>query len=359
MKRFMIPLLAGSMIGSPAPAAPQGLAGTLPNGSSAQSNPPTQALADRALDDAVEETLLLFDFERHDRMTLPVTLGDRGGLDFMVDTGAERSAVSLEVANELGLSPAKERTVVSFAGFKTVPTVTAPSLGLTPTDFHSMEMLTFARRAIGADGVLGIDSLHDKVVTFDFAHQEMRIRKADHGRVSPGSREVAVDLEDHDGRMVIANATIDGVPLDMIIDTGSPISVGNLVLRDTLAQKGRIEKLQEGVMLTFTGQLVPVELGIVRNVDVDGFTITRMPVAFVESMSFDYLGYSDEPVLYFGMEAMRAFEQLEVDFANRRALFKARDVPGFDSRGTWWVEQEQKRNMERRSQAPVRPTQRD
>lgn len=343
MKRLVVPLLLGTMLGAPAIA--QDLAGSLPLGGMPQSNQPTRAA--KPLDAAVEEQLVLFDFEQHDRMTLPVRMAEGQIVDFMVDTGAERSAISSELAERLSLRETGMKTVVSFAGVTYVPSVAAPSFAITEDEWQSREMLTFGRRAIGADGVIGIDSLQDKVVTFDFANQEMRMRKADAGKLTAGSREVAVDLEERDGRMIISNAKIDKLQVDMIIDTGSAVSVGNYALRDELIRRDKVSGLTEGVMLTFTGQLVPVEVGLVRNVDVDGFTIARMPVAFVQSDSFEYLGYADKPVLYFGMEAMRAFQQMQIDFANRRAIFKARGVPAFNSRSTWWVEEEQKRNRER------------
>ncbi|MBW0145493.1 retropepsin-like aspartic protease [Sphingomicrobium clamense] len=347
MTRLMITLLMGSMMGVPSAASAQDLAGSIPLGGVPQSNQPTSARADRSLAADVEEQLILFEFERHDRMTLPVSMGGRDDLKFMIDTGAERSAISQEVADEMGLRETGRKKVVSFAGTTIVPAVVAPTIALTDSQHRSMELLTFGRRAIGADGVLGIDSLQDKIVTFDFANQQMRMRPSTGKRQSAGNREIAVALDERDGRMIISNAKIDRLNVDLIIDTGSAVSVGNYALRDELRRRGKLDVLTEGVMLTFTGQLVPVEMGVVRNVDVDGFTIARMPVAFVQSTSFSYLGYADEPVLYFGMEAMRAFQQLEIDFASKQALFKARDVPGFNSRSTWFIEQEQKRNRER------------
>lgn len=354
--RTIIPFLLGAMASSPAFA--QDIAGTYPVASLQRSHAPSgNASPGERLSDEVEETLVLFEFEQHDRMTLPVRMGERSDLDFMVDTGAERSAISSELANELALSETGIKTVISFAGTTQVPSVRAPSIGFGEDDWRSMEMLTFKRRAIGADGVLGIDSLQNKIVTFDFEDEEMRIRPSPNGKKRAGSREVAVDLVEREGRLVISNARISGLQVDIIIDTGSAVSVGNMALRDRLRREGKLSDLQEGVMLTFTGQLVPAEVGVVRNVDVDGFTVSRMAVAFVRSQSFDYLGYVDEPVLYLGMEAMRAFRQLEIDFANKRALFKARDVPGFNSRSNWFIEQEQKRHrektLERLSSPPV------
>ena len=335
MTRFMMTLLVGSMMGAP------GMAGE-PMGPTQ----PTRAVADRPLDAEVEETLVLFDFEQHDRMTTSVSLDGRSNLNFMIDTGAERSAIAAEVASELGLRQSGEKRVISFAGSTNVPTVEARGVGMTAADIRPMELLTFSRRAIGADGVLGIDSLQNKTVIFNFGNQEMRIRESGAKRRA-GNREVAVGLEERGGRMVISNAKVDDLEVDMIIDTGSAVSIGNIALRDALRRRGRLNDLTEGVILTFTGQLVRAEVGIVRNVDVDGFTIERMPVAFVHSSSFTYLGYATEPVLYFGMEAMRAFDSMEVDFANKQALFKARDVPGFNSRSTWFIEAQDRRNRER------------
>lgn len=327
----------------------------VPAGSSPIPVPPT--IQERALSEEVEQQLILFDFVRQDRMTLPIDFDGYGQLDFMVDTGAERSAISSEAAETLGLEPSDTRTVVSFAGVTKVPLVVAPSVSFAKDATDRMELLTFGRRAIGADGVIGIDSLKDKTVTFDFDAREMRMRPSATRAIRAGKGEVSVKLEEHKGRMVISNATVARRPVDVVIDTGSAISVGNMALHDALERDRKLTKIVDGMMLTYTGELVPVEMGIVHNIDVDGFTITRMPVAFVRSPSFDYLGYADKPVLFMGMEALRAFSQLEIDFARKTAVFKVRGLPSDHFKSYWFVEQEQRRaRNDYTARPPARPT---
>ena len=43
------------------------------------------------------------DIDRHDRMTVPVRIGQAGPFDFLVDTGAERTVLARDVAQRLRL----------------------------------------------------------------------------------------------------------------------------------------------------------------------------------------------------------------------------------------------------------------
>ncbi|MFM9978490.1 MAG: aspartyl protease family protein, partial [Sphingomonadaceae bacterium] len=53
--------------------------------------------------------------DRTDRMTLPVHIGGQGPFGFVVDTGAERSVISNELARRLALDSAGRARVVGLA----------------------------------------------------------------------------------------------------------------------------------------------------------------------------------------------------------------------------------------------------
>src|SRR4051794_27971810 len=66
--------------------------------------------------------------ERTDRMTVPVTIGPHGPFPFIIDTGAERSVVSRELAGYLKLLPGTDVKLFDFTGAAQVATVKVPSL---------------------------------------------------------------------------------------------------------------------------------------------------------------------------------------------------------------------------------------
>src|SRR5215210_1487011 len=59
---------------------------------------------------------IAFKIDRNDRMTVPVRLGGKGPYRFLVDTGADRTAVSTAIAAELGLIDGPMATLHSITG---------------------------------------------------------------------------------------------------------------------------------------------------------------------------------------------------------------------------------------------------
>ena len=95
--------------------------------------------------------------DRHDRMTVPVRLGGRGPYRFLVDTGADRTAVSTALAAELGLASGPMATLHSVTGTSQVKTASVPALQLTDNHARSVEAPLLERAHMGADGILGVE----------------------------------------------------------------------------------------------------------------------------------------------------------------------------------------------------------
>lgn len=297
----------------------------------------TQTIGKRTAGSEVTDELKLLEFQVDpaDRMTLPVELADGRTYDFMIDTGAEQSAISREVAQQLGLSVNGARQVVSFAGSSRVETVTIPFLPLAKQTHYDVDALLFRRAAIGADGLLGMDSLKDQVVTFDFKTRRMKLQRPTRFSAFSDKSTVRVDLTERNGRMVMSDAQASGVPLDVILDTGSGLSIGNAALRRELVRKKKLGVMEPRAMLTVTGQIVPIEYGILRDVVIDGVSIIYMPIAFAMSEPFESLEMADRPTLILGMDVLRSFGQISVDFPNKRAYFRGRDSTQYKP-GSYW-----------------------
>lgn len=298
----------------------------------------TQTIGKRTANAEITDELKLLDFQvdPSDRMTLPIELSDGRTYDFMIDTGAEQSAISREVAQQLGLSVTGARQVISFAGSSRVETVTIPFLPLAKQTHHDVDALLLGRSAIGADGLLGMDSLKDQFVTFDFKSRQMRLQKPTRYSSFSDRNTVRVDLTERNGRMVMSDAQASGVSVDVILDTGSGLSIGNDALRQELLRKKKLGTLEPRAMLTVTGRIVPIEYGVLRDVVIDGVEIIYMPIAFAMSEPFDSLDMADQPTLILGMDVLRSFGQISVDFANKRAYFRGRDSSQYKP-GSYWA----------------------
>src|SRR4051794_14742280 len=111
----------------------------------------------------------------YQRMTVPVRVSGTGPYRFLVDTGADRTAISRELASHLKLDAGQDAQLHSIAKESTVQTATVPSLQLTRKEVKVRDAALLSSQNIGADGILGVDSLRSQRIMFDFDKQTMSI----------------------------------------------------------------------------------------------------------------------------------------------------------------------------------------
>ena len=273
-----------------------------------------------------QQSLVRFHVDPSDRMTVPIRLDQGAAHQFLIDTGAEQSAVSTELARSMKLASRGDRRVISFAGVHRIPMVRIPEMFIDRRVHRQVDALTFGRGAMGADGLLGIDSLVDQQVRFDFKRRTLAISAAPKVSARAADGEVLVRATLKTGRLVMSRAQANRVKIDVILDTGTSVSMGNGALRRELERTGRIGPLKRIAMLAITGEVVQVDYGILKQVVIDrSVVIQRMPIAFAVAEPFDYLGLGERPAMLMGMDVLRSFGEVTVDFRNRKVRFRGRD----------------------------------
>ena len=309
-------LVTAALIASTSLASGQSTAPTLLPSTAMSPAPPIIDARERLFKDDAE------------RMTVPVTIGAGRPLSFLIDTGAERSGVSTDVARDYQLSAAGERTVIWFAGRHRVPTVNLPHLRYARTVASNLEALLFSRAVIGADGFLGIDALANQRIDFDFIKLRMQVRRAPKNRMRNTNEAVVVRASNHPGRLIFSNAEVDRIKADLLLDTGSSLTIGNHLLLRQLRAKRRLGPTVPVMMLTITGEVIKADYGVLREVVVGDVLIRSLPIAFATAEPFDHLGLTNRPALLLGMDALRVFAAVTVDFRSREVRFQPRERAG-------------------------------
>ena len=118
---------------------------------------------------ASADEVLKLERDLHNRMTVPVLIGSSGPFDFLIDTGSERTVLAREVARKLGLAISGNATVVGVAGSVPVELVEIDEISLGKRTYYTLTAPLLDAQFIGADGIVGIDSLQDQRVLIDFA----------------------------------------------------------------------------------------------------------------------------------------------------------------------------------------------
>lgn len=264
------------------------------------------------------------------RLTLPVHIGGRGPFHFVVDTGAERTVVSTELAQQLNLPPMGTMRVVALTGAVSTPTVAPGPLSLAHLTLETRRVPTFAAADLGAQGLIGIDSLQNQRLIIDFVNGTMDVREAvrDRRRVP---REfdrdaIVVVARRKDGRLILSDATIGGRRVNVVIDTGAQATIGNRALQRMVAAQRlqRHRALAPGELRSVTGDVMAVERTLISHIAINGVDFTDLPIAYGDSPAFAALGLDRRPALLLGMDAFRLFDRVAIDFANRRVVF---DLP--------------------------------
>jgi tetratricopeptide (TPR) repeat protein/predicted aspartyl protease len=162
---------------------------------------------------------------------------------FLVDSGAFFSVISPGSAAELGLStypaPFGFYMIGVGGGSASVAITRVKEFTLAGVPLHNVEFLVGGSEVAGAGsiGVLGQNVLHIGDVEYDFGHGAVRLFKAEGCSktllaywVAPTAAYSAVDIErtDRTHPFAMASATVNGVPIRVMFDTGAGVSMLSL-----------------------------------------------------------------------------------------------------------------------------------
>ena len=255
-----------------------------------------------------------------DRMTVPVQIGKHGPFLFMIDTGAQNTVVSTGLATRLALPITGRARLTGVAGSEMVNTVELEQVDLGTRSSYGLLAPLLDRSNIGADGIIGLDSLQGQRVQIDFRKGLIAVSDS---RTLGGNRgyEIVVTARRKSGQLIMADAIIDGVKVEVVIDTGSEISIGNPALQKKLSRRGYQEQM---TLHSVTGQSITANMGYARNLQIDKVGFGNVMIAFADSPAFAALGLDLKPALLLGMRDLRQLDRIAIDFSSRRIYF---DVP--------------------------------
>ena len=263
-------------------------------------------------------TVLDYGHDSVDRMTVPVSIGGRGPYRFIVDTGAERTSISEELAEDLKLGLGTRARLHSMTEVSRIQTVLIPALEVGGRSITGINAPALERRHIGAEGILGVDTLQTQRVSFDFARRQMTLIPSRRREEIWPDDTIVITARNRLGHLVMVDAAVDGQKVWVILDTGAETTVGNSVLRRKLEKRGKALATWPIELQSVTGGRMPADASMMGRIRLGGADINNMPIAFADVHPFRKLGLTKRPALLLGMDALRLFERVSVDFPNRR-----------------------------------------
>ena len=259
--------------------------------------------------------------DAQDRMTVPVEVKRRGPWNFVVDTGSERTVVSRELAGVLGLPAGPDVRIVAMTGTSTVGTVIVPGLRVSTVARETIEAPALAAANLGASGLLGVDSLQGHKVAIDFDRDRMTLQPSRRrpGRTRGEQGDIVIVAKSLFGQLIVTDARYRNTRISVVVDTGSPLSIGNTALFRLVGARAR--PLGPLSTISVTGGVLAAAGYAVDDIAIGGIGFRNVRIAFADAPPFRRFGLSDTPALLLGMDTMRLFRAVQIDFANREIRF--------------------------------------
>lgn len=260
------------------------------------------------------------------RMTVDVMVNGTGPYKFVVDSGADTSAIGTALAGKLAL-PDGDRTLLhGITESKVVDQVWVDELQLGPTLTTDLEIPVLDERDMGGDGMIGLDALINQRLMLDFEERVITVDDELDDRRFEGAMKdgvIVVTGRLQRGQLILTEVAAGREKVEAVVDTGSEVTIGNLALRDKLVRKRR-GGFQTIKVFGVTGAEMEIEFTVIRNLRLGPITLQNVPIAFADIPPFAVFGLDEKPSLLLGTDLMETFRRVSLDFDDRKVRFQLR-----------------------------------
>lgn len=271
--------------------------------------------------DETAEVDTAMDNDRILRLTAQVMINGQGPFEFVVDTGANKSVISSALAARLGLPAGRSMKVYTTVGPVETPSAHVDLLQVGDRVMRRANVPVLPVTGLRADGMLGVDWLKGERLILDIANRRLEIRKP--GRAGPAGTVVPARMKS--GQLTIVDADMNGRGrINAMIDSGSEVTMGSPELRLLAAQHNPTfeRELQPISMIDASNRTFMGQYGFLPFVRIGGVQFGNLPIVFTNKTSvIDLWGMANQPTVILGMDVLRQFSRVELDFSQSKVGF--------------------------------------
>ena len=262
------------------------------------------------------------ELDRVGRILAPVMINGAGPFRFLLDTGANYSTISPELAEQLGLvtSDQNTRLVHGVTGSARVPTVQIASMmaGDLVIDSANIPVIGAPSMA-GADGILGIAGLQRARILVDFRRDRVVISRS-RVRGDRGAYLVMQASRMPDGILAL-DARVRGVRAKAILDTGAERTLGNLALLEAIRARRRApDRPRLTDVYGATPEIVEGESELAHTIWFGEVNVRHVDITYGDFHIFKTWNLTDQPAMLIGMDVIGVVDTLVIDFPREEIL---------------------------------------
>ena len=268
-----------------------------------------------------EPTSIAITRQLFEHITAPVTINGQGPFRFMVDTGANVSCVSSELAGKLALPAGRELQVHTIVGRRGRPSVVLDRLEIGNRVRKKVQAPVLPMSSFDIDGVLGIDWLKGQRLVMGFAGNTLEITKSKQEASAKG--KVVVPARRKSGQLTIVDADISGRAISAMIDSGSQFSLGNAALRRLITKidPTAAQRATHVGLISIAGERFSGEQLYLPFIRLGGLNLGNVPVVFSDMPIFKLWDLHETPTIMIGIDLLTQFETVSVDFGRSAVRF--------------------------------------
>ena len=260
------------------------------------------------------------------RLTTAVYVNGRGPYRFLVDTGAERSLLAAEIATELALPQGARVMIQGIIRGQPGALAQTESLRMGTLVCPPLEVPTLPRSMLRVDGFLGLDVLDKHRVIFDFRTETLMVEQPQSffSALWGGANEADVRTLGRSGRLRATNCMVNGIRASAFVDSGAEVSVINQALYAQLRARAPTQEVTSGPVGLYgvTGGMMEGLAINIERIRLGALNLTYTPMVVAGLEVFDVWGLSREPALLFGMDCLRRFSRVSIDYGRKELRFE-------------------------------------
>jgi predicted aspartyl protease len=261
--------------------------------------------------------------DRIGRIWVPVFIDGQGPLRLVLDTGATRSALTQAAVSRLGLEVDPKRTVMlrGTTGSARAPIVKARTVEVGDLLAERQTLVVVEDAFGGAEGVLATTALADRRILADFKRDRIEITRSKGRTAAPGFTVLPIKLLDRHVPWVAAS--VGGVRVKAVIDTGSQQTMGTPALRAALIAKRREMAGRDEDVIGVTGDVQTGRSFASPRILLGDISVRNARINFVDLQIFERWRLRDEPALLIGMDVLGVLDTLVIDYHRRELQIRS------------------------------------
>jgi predicted aspartyl protease len=268
---------------------------------------------------ASAEVPLTWDSTGH--VVVPTLVDGKGPYDFILDTGADESAVYTWFAKSLGLPSGASRELSGATGSEQMTVTRLSTLGVDGHVIHDTDADTVPDRPDGVKiaGIVGVDLMAHQIAVIDFACKTFALRPvADVGEDIVGKGAQLIQAGSIiGGNQLTLPVTINGISGTATLDTGSRSTQINSTFAAALGISPSSDAFKDIATKGATKTAVSSRVGPVGTVQFAGITRPHAVARVVDLPYLKEAGLANVPAMNLGLDLLRS-TRLTVDYSARR-----------------------------------------